>query len=60
MIGQNSSAVRGKFSVPPAVSIAEIEQNKARSKPSVDCIRKSRFILVTHEVSPSHLQDIDR
>ncbi len=28
MIGQNTSAVRGKFSVPPAVSIAEIEQNK--------------------------------
>ena len=28
MIGQDSTAVRGKFSVPPAVSIAEIEQNK--------------------------------
>ena len=28
MIGQNSSTVRGKFSVPPAVSITEIEQNK--------------------------------
>ena len=28
MIGQNSSVVRGKFSVPPAVSISEIEQKK--------------------------------
>ena len=28
MIGQKSSSIRGKFSVPPAVSITEIEQNK--------------------------------
>ena len=28
MIKKNSSAARGKFSVPPAVSITEIEQNK--------------------------------
>ena len=28
MIGQNDSVVRGKFSVPPAVSISEIELKK--------------------------------
>lgn len=50
MIGQNTSAVRGKFSVPPAVSIAEIEQNKVKSlEAGIAAIKNGEVVAVLLE-----------